>query len=136
MAQTNLKMFATSLATYARKQLKQNACGSLLIRMTGDGSFIGGIYSNANYLGDSKARQEVDLVKRGLRQAGLDVLQFGLSLDGFSWAMLVKVEDGRYQTEAGRTFQRELRKAFLDDIVNEAHQTLYGTPPDRQELQL
>jgi hypothetical protein len=136
MAQNNLKMFATSLATYARKQLQGNARGSLLIRMTGDGSVIGGVYGNANYLADAKARQEVDLVKQRLRDAGLDVLQFGLSLDGYSWALLVKVEDGGCQTETGRSFQRELRKAFLDDVVNEAHRILYGGPADQQDLQI
>jgi hypothetical protein len=126
-------MFATSLATYARKQLTKTARGSLLIRMTGDDTVIGGVYGNSNYLADARARQEVDLVKQRLREAGLDVLQFGLSLDGYSWAMLVKVEDGQCKTETGRAFQRELRKAFLDDVVKDVHHHLFGTPPDEQE---
>jgi hypothetical protein len=134
MAQSNLKMFATSLATYARKQLTNTARGSLLIRMTGDDTVIGGVYGNSNYLSDSRARLEVDLVKQRLREAGLDVLQFGLSLDGYSWALLVKVDDGGCKTEVGRMFKREMRKAFLDEVVQAVHKALYGEPPDEQEL--
>jgi hypothetical protein len=130
MANSKLKVFATSLATYARKQLNTSTSGSLLIRMTDDDTVIGGVYGNSNYLVDSRARLEVDLVKRRLREAGVDVLQFGLSLDGYSWALLVKVDDGRCNTEVGRTFQRELRKALLDNVVQDVHKILYGEPTD------
>ena len=69
---------------------------------------------------------DVMLHWRLLREAGVDVLQFGLSLDGYSWALLVKVDDGRCNTEVGRTFQRELRKALLDQVVQDVHKVLYG----------
>jgi hypothetical protein len=128
MANANLKMFATSLATYARKQLNSTARGSLLIRMTADDTVIGGVYGNSNYLADARARREVDMVKQRLREGGLDVLQFGLSLDGYSWALLVKVEDGECKTKTGRAFQREVRKAFLDEVIEDVHRALYGDP--------
>lgn len=134
MPHSNLKMFATSLATYARKQLTSTARGSLLIRMTSDDTVIGGVYGNSNYLADARARLEVDLVKQRLREAGLDVLQFGLSLDGYSWALLVKVDDDVCRTEVGRMFKRELRKSFLDEVVQDVHKALYGAPADEQDL--
>ncbi len=101
--------------------------------MTGDDTVIGGVYGNSNYVADARARLEVDLVKQKLREAGVDVLQFGLSLDGYSWALLVKVDDGHYQTDVGRTFQRELRKAFLDEVVADVHRALFGAPTDPED---
>jgi hypothetical protein len=131
MVQKNLKMFATSLAMYARKELATIPRGSLLIRMVGDGSVIAGVYGNANYVADPKARQEVEIVRQRLKEAGIEVQQFGLSLDGHTWALLVHIDDRAYQTEAGKALHRELLKARLDDIVQGAYQTLYGLLPDQ-----
>ena len=128
MVRKNLKMFATSLAMYARKELATHPRGSLLIRMVGDGSVIAGVYGNANYIADPKARQEVDLVRQRLKEAGIEVQQFGLSLDGHTWALLVQLDDGAYQTEAGKAMYRELLKAELDDVVQGVYQTLHGPP--------
>jgi hypothetical protein len=131
MAQKNLKMFATSLAMYARKELAAVPRGSLLIRMVADGSVIAGVYGNANYVADPKARQEVELVRQRLKEAGIDVQQFGLSLDGHTWALLVNLDDRAYKTEAGKGMYREMLKSQLDDIVQSVHETLYGSLPDR-----
>jgi hypothetical protein len=130
MVQKNLKMFATSLAMYARKELAAVPRGSLLIRMVGDGSVIAGVYGNANYVADPKARQEVELVRQRLKEAGIEVQQFGLSLDGHTWALLVRLNDQPYQTEAGKAMYRELVKGQLDDIVQGVYQTLYGESPE------
>jgi hypothetical protein len=128
MSQTNLKMFATSLATYARKEMKTVPRGSLLIRMMGENTVIGGIFGNANYLASEKARQEVGVLRQRLKTAGVEILQFGLSLDGYSWALLVRVNDNRFQTESGKAMQRELIKGLIDQVVEEVYRELYGTP--------
>jgi hypothetical protein len=130
MAQQNLKMFATSLAMYARKELAATPRGSLLIRMVADGSVIAGVYGNANYVADPKARQEVEVVRQRLKAAGIEVKQFGLSLDGHTWALLVHLDDRAFQTEAGKAMYREMLKVQLDDIVQGTYQTVFGVASD------
>jgi hypothetical protein len=126
MIHNNFKMFASSLATYARKELASTPRGSLLIRLVGEDRFIAGIYGNANYVGDERARQEVALIRQRLKEAGVEVLQFGLSLDGSTWALLVAIDDQPYQTKAGRALHHELLKSHLDTVVQDVARTLYG----------
>jgi hypothetical protein len=130
MIHNNFKMFATSLATYARKEMPTTPRGSLLIRLVGENTVIAGVFGNSNYLGDERARQEVALIRQRLKDAGVEVLQFGLSLDGYTWALLVRVDDKPYQTETGRAMRRELLKSFLDDVVQDVTRTLDGVPPE------
>ena len=131
MVQHQLKMFAASLATYARKELAAVPRGSLLIRMVGENTVIAGLYGNANYLADERARQEVTQVRQRLKDVGVEVLQFGLSMDGKAWALLVKIDDRPYQTEAGKGLQRELLKMSLDEILQDTYRSLYGVAPDQ-----
>jgi hypothetical protein len=133
MIQNNFKMFASSLATYARKELSTNPRGSLLIRLVGEDKVIGGIYGHANYVADPRVRQEVALIRQRLKEAAVEVLQFGLSLDGLTWALLVRIDDQRYQTQSGRLLRREMLKALLDDVVQDVARTLYGAPPDADD---
>ena len=126
MFQNYLKMFATSLATYARKEMPNVARGSLMIRLVSEGKVIAGVFGNANYSADERARQEVALVRQRLKEAGLDVMQFGLSLDGFTWSLLVRIDEGHYQTEAGKALQRELLKVRMDEIVEESCRATHG----------
>jgi hypothetical protein len=128
MVQRNLKMFATSLATYARKQFNTQPRGSLLIRLVGEGTVIAGVYGNANYLADERAREEVALVRQRLKEAGIEVMQFGLSLDGYTWALLIRVDDRAFETEAGKAMHREIVKSSIDEIIQDVYRTLYGNP--------
>jgi hypothetical protein len=127
MVQRNLKMFATSLATYARKELNSQPRGSLLIRLVSEGTVIAGVYGNANYLADERAREEVALVRQRLKEAGIEVMQFGLSLDGYTWALLIRVDDRAFQTEAGKAMHREIVKSCIDEIIQDVYHTLYGS---------
>jgi hypothetical protein len=134
MALHSLKEFAISLAVYARKKLHEVPRGALLIRCISDGNMIAAIFGNDNFRFDPKVRREVELVRKQLKEAEIDELGFGLSHDGFSWALLVKAEVSRYQTVAGKAFQTEMLKVYLEDVVWRAWRDACGVAPDLPEL--
>lgn len=130
MLPKNLQAVATDLATHVR----QNWCfvprGAVPVRLieetdgrihfVDDGTAVVGVFGNDNYLADAKARREVELMREQLRRTDAEEVGFGLSRDGFSWALLVRVNDSRYKTAAGKTLQKELLKVFLEDAVSRA----------------
>jgi hypothetical protein len=123
---------ATDLAMHARKHFSCLERGAVPVRLMeeapaaghflDDGTVIVGVFGNDNYLADFRVRREVELIRQRLRDAFAEEVGFGLSQDGYSWALLVRVDGGRYQTAAGKAFQKELLRAFLDDAVQNAWQ--------------
>jgi len=87
-----------------------------------DGTVVVGVFGNDNYLADFRVRREVELIRQRLADALAEEVGFGLSQDGYSWALLVRADGGRYQTAIGKSFQKELLRAFLDDAVQNAWQ--------------
>lgn len=63
------------------------------------------------------AQREIELVRQALEEIGLQELAFGLSADGFTWAMVIGEKDNNLRTAAGRIFRREMLKYFLEDLV-------------------
>jgi hypothetical protein len=130
MLPKNLQAVATDLATHVRQNwcfLPRGAVPVRLIEETNgrihfveDGSAVVGVFGNDNYLADAKARREVELMREQLRESDAEEVGFGLSRDGFSWALLVRVNDTHYTTAAGKTLQKELLKIFLEDAVYRA----------------
>jgi hypothetical protein len=132
MLPKNLQAVATDLATHVR----QNWCfvprGAVPVRLieesegrihfVEDGTAVVGVFGNDNYQADAKARREVELIRVQLRDTDAEEVGFGLSRDGFSWALLVRVNDSRYQTAVGKTLQKELLKIYLEDAVSRAWQ--------------
>ncbi len=137
MTPKNWNEVASNLALHARCKFFFLPRGAVPVRLmeddvvTGriveDGTVVIGVFGNDNYLSDGRVRTEVDLVRERLRDAGAEEVGFGLSPDGFSWALLVRADGQRYQTAIGRAFQKELLKAFLDDAVEGAWQNACGS---------
>jgi hypothetical protein len=126
MAQRNWSEFTSALAMYVRQKLSTVDRGTLMIRCTGDGSLIAGVFGNDNYVRDDRSRREATLVRSRLRDMAAEELGFAISPDGFTWAVLVQAHQQPYSTEAARTFQMELLKNCLDEIVQRAWQTACG----------
>jgi hypothetical protein len=140
MLTKNLQGVATDLATHVR----QNWCfvprGAVPVRLieetngrvrfVEDGTAVVGVFGNDNYRADAKARREVELIRNQLHNTDAEEVGFGLSQDGFSWALLVRVDDSRYQTAAGKTLQKELLKIYLEDAVSRAWFHACASPPD------
>jgi hypothetical protein len=101
MSLVSLDTFAIILATYTRQRLADVHRAALLVRSSTDGSVIAAVFGNDDYTRSGKARQEVELVRQQLRDAAVEELAFGLSPDGYSWAMLVKADNHGFQTQVG-----------------------------------
>ena len=127
---------ASGLATHVRKNLASIERGAVPVRLVeetagpfrtlGQNGAVLGVFGNDNYVAESRARREVELMRRRVRELGAEEVGFGLSQDGYSWAMLVRCDDRRFKTEAGRSLQRELMKITLEDEVSHAWQTAGG----------
>jgi len=123
---------ANNLATHARKNLAFVERGAVPVRVVAEGPVAGqldedesvvvGVFGNDNYITNDRARREVELVRQHLQDArGIEV-GFGLSQDGYTWAMVVRPVEQHYHTEAGKAFQKAMLKAILDEAVNSAWQ--------------
>jgi hypothetical protein len=145
MVRKNFEAVAIDLARHVR----QNWCfvprGAVPVRLVEetegrlrfveDGSAVVGVFGNDNYLADAKARREVELLRDQLQQTDAEEVGFGLSQDGFSWALLVRINDQPYQTEAGRTLQKELLKISLEEIVSRAWRSACDAPGNATDSQ-
>jgi hypothetical protein len=128
MVLTNLKTFASMLAMYVKKNLETTNRGAMLIRCINDGAMVAAVFGNDNYIGDAQTRREVELVRQQLTQGSVEELGFGLSPDGATWTILVRTDNSRYQTPAGRAFHMEMFRIFLEDVVQGAWSNAHGIP--------
>jgi hypothetical protein len=129
MLRRNLNDIACGLAAHVRKNLTDIERGAVPVRLVEDaighirviedGAVIG-IFGNDNYIAEAKARREVELMRRRLRELGAEEAGFGLSQDGFTWALLVRCDEQRYRTGTGRALQREMLKIALEEAVSRA----------------
>jgi hypothetical protein len=136
MTPRNWSEVASNLATHARRNFFFLSRGAVPVRlmeddvMTGrvieDGHAVVGVFGNDNYVADGRARREVEFVRNRLREVAAEEVGFGLSPDGYSWAMLIRTDGRRYKTSLGRAFQKELLKAFLEEAVERAWQLACG----------
>jgi hypothetical protein len=129
MLRRSLNDIASGLATHVRKNLTGVERGAVPVRLvedtpgplrTAEDGTVIGVFGNDNYIAEANSRREVELTRLRLRQMGAVEAGFGLSQDGYTWALLVRCDDRRYKTEAGRALQRELLKIALDEIVSRA----------------
>jgi hypothetical protein len=78
------------------------------------------VYGNDGYDSSERARLEVELVRQRFPELGLEETGFGLSPDGHTWVLLVHPVEETYRTKVGQTFQLELVRVALDDLVQRA----------------
>jgi hypothetical protein len=117
MTLVNLDVFANLLANHVHNRLASLRRAAILVRCTTDGNVVAAIFGNDNYVADPNARREVELLRCRLKEASLEELAFGLSLDGYAWAVLVKADDQGFQTAVGKAFRFEMLRAALDEAV-------------------
>ncbi len=129
MLRRSLNDIARGLAAHVRKNLTCVERGAVPVRLVEDlpgplqvveAGTVLGVFGNDNYVAEVRARREVELTRLRVQAAGAREVGFGLSEDGFTWAMLVHCDESRYQTPAGRAMQRELLKITLEEAVSRA----------------
>jgi hypothetical protein len=129
MLRRSLNDIASGLAAHVRKNLASVERGAVPVRLVEetagpfrvieDGAVVG-IFGNDNYAAEAKARREVELTRKRLREMGAEEVGFGLSQDGYAWALLVRCDDRRYRTGAAKELQREMLKIALEEAVARA----------------
>ncbi len=127
---------ANILARFARENLFGIQRAAFRIRYSNEETVAVAVFGNDHYSTDEGIRQEVEAIRRRLKDAAIEEVGFGLSPDGVTWALLLKVNNGQYQTVAGRAFQVEMAKAFLDDIITGAWRAAGDLSPDSAVWQL
>jgi hypothetical protein len=92
------------------------------------------IFGNDGYSQDERTRKEVELVREKLRAAKIKEIGFGTDTaeGGYTWALLVEVDDDKYQTEAGQKLHRVMLTNSFFDLVWDAWSVAYPTG-DRQD---
>ena len=126
MTTRDSKTFASNLATFVRLKMSDVPRSALVVRCTHDGSMLGAIFGNDQYLGNHLAKREVGLIREHLKQAGMEELGFGLSHDGQSWALLVRTESDGLKTSMAKAFRTEMYRAYLEDLVWAAWRSACG----------
>jgi hypothetical protein len=136
MLRRSLNEIASGLAAHVRKNLASVERGAVPVRLVDEttgpvrfadpGSGVVGVFGNDNYVAEARSRREVELIRRQLRAMGAEEVGFGLSQDGFTWALLARCDDGRYRTASGKAMQRELLKMALEEAVRQAWQQAGG----------
>jgi hypothetical protein len=127
---------ANILARFARENLFGIQRAAFRIRYNDEETVAVAVFGNDNYSADEGVRHEVEAIRQRLRDASIEELGFGLSPDGVTWALVLKVDNGRYHTAIGRAFQVEMVKAFLDDIITGAWRAAGAISPDSAVWQL
>src|SRR5689334_21705537 len=129
MLRRSFNDIACGLAAHDRKNLTCVERGAVPVRLVDDSAgpirvmeewAVLGIFGNDNYIAEAKARREVELTRCRLRDCGAEEVGFGLSQDGYTWALLVRGDDSRYRTETGKAMQREMLKIALEEAVSRA----------------
>jgi hypothetical protein len=115
------------LAIYVRQRLPARERGALLVECSAGGELMVAAFGNDRYRLDKRVNREVELVRQWLTAAGAREVGFGVSPDGHSWAMVLRVEERRYHTPAGRAFHAEMVRAEVEEEVQRAWVEACGT---------
>jgi hypothetical protein len=121
---------AAILARFARENLFGIQRAAFRIRYNDDETVALALFGNDNYSCDGKIRQEVALIRQRIREVALEEIGFGLSKDGHTWALLLKVNNEGFRTKLGKAFRVEMAKEFLDEIIKGAWRAAGELSPD------
>jgi hypothetical protein len=116
---------AGKLAAYiqTRKQPFQRAL--FVIPRLEEQLVIAWMFGNGESISRDQVQQEIDFVRRRLKDTGVEEAGFGLSQDGYTWVLVLKVDNQRYQTGAAKQFQMELMTVTLDEAARRAWQASF-----------
>ena len=115
-----LPITAAQVANHVRQKFADRERGALLFEDTPASGLVLVVFGNDGYVLDKRVSREAELVREWLTAAGAREQDFGLSPDGHSWAMLVRVNDPGYRTLVGRAFYAELARAEVEEEVGRA----------------
>ncbi len=118
--------FAADLTTYVRKHWPTMHRGAVLMPYVNDTAIFALVFGNNVLAAWDKTNGEAELIRQYIRRHGIEDLGFGLSPDGRTWTLVVRVEKVPCQTSLGQAFQRELVKLNLEEAVRDAWWAVYS----------
>jgi hypothetical protein len=106
---------ALRVATYIRTNNFSFNRGSLLIPLPND-EVVAWLFGSRTEA-DQDAEHGLGLILGRIGEAGLEELGHGLSHDGFTWAVAIKSDGGRFRTGAGKAFHLELLQLTVSQVL-------------------
>ncbi len=122
----NWDALAAALATYVREFLPGPRRGALPVRLPAGAGQVVGVFGKDGYTADDRVKSEVAVLRQRLQEAGRTELGFGLSEDGFAWALLVGPGPSRCEAFECAGAPIEALAAWLDDAAGEAWRVARG----------
>jgi hypothetical protein len=109
-------LYANLLAVLGRKSFAHVHRAAFRLDVD-DKSVIIALFGNENRKTMDQIQKEIDGFRLDIVETGNQVLGFGLSPDGLSWALIIKPDLDRNQTIPAKVFQMEMLKSFIEDLV-------------------
>lgn len=127
--------FAADLTTYVRKHWPAMHRGAVLMPFVNDSCLFALVFGNNALPVWDKANAEAEVIRQSIHRHDMEDLGFGLSADGLTWVLLVRVEKTGCETALAQTFQREMVKLILEEAVREAWWKVHGHGVEQKILQ-
>jgi hypothetical protein len=129
-------MAASRVATYIRDHRYRFRRGLLIIPRFQEEMVIAWVFGNCDGTCPEPWRHDVDLIRRRVQDTAVEELGFGFSEDGRTWTLILKADNRRYQTPAGKALHLELLKASLDEAVRGTWQAILEVPGENLSWRL
>jgi hypothetical protein len=126
MAQKDWDGFAGDLTAHVRRYWPALHRGAVLMPCLDESALFALVFANNDHAAPSAAQLEVDTIRQLLREEDMEDLGYGVSQDGRTWTILVRIQGQAYATESGRILQRELLKVRLEEAVQKAWAAVCG----------
>lgn len=120
MAQKDWDEFAGELTVHVRRHWQSLHRGAVLMPCIDEAATFALVFANNEGAAPEAVHQEVDLIRQRVRDEDMEDLGFGLSDDGCTWTLVIRIQTQLCQTEVGRVLQRELLKIRLEEAVQKA----------------
>ena len=120
MAQDIWKTAAAMVAGHIQTHHYDFQRGLLLIPRAQDNTVIIWVFGNDDDDSLEAVQKEIRLIRERIPSKSLEELGSGNSADQHTWVLVLRAEQGDYQTKAGKAFHLEMLKSWLDEAVQEA----------------
>jgi 2-polyprenyl-6-methoxyphenol hydroxylase-like FAD-dependent oxidoreductase len=120
MAEKIWKAAALMVAAHIRTHHYDFQRGLLLIPRSQDDTVIVWVFGNDPEPDETTLDHEVERIRSRLQEKPLEELGFGLSADHHTWVLVLRTDTSGHHTKAGKAFQLEMLKSWLDDVIQQA----------------
>jgi hypothetical protein len=125
MVRKDWDAFAGDLTTHVRRHWSSLQRGAVLMPCIDESATFALLFANNGCANSGAVHNEVHRIRRQLQDDDMQDLGFGLSDDGCTWTLVVRIDTQPQQTDTGRALQRELLKIRLEDAVKKAWAAVY-----------